>query len=338
MPKLRQLCQLVNGSLKGDPDLEIQSVNSLYQAGADEISFAAKDSIRIEEVQAGALIVSKQSMINYSNLILVEDPYIAFAELMNHFYPHHRFNQEVDKQAFVSPTAQLAANVSIGVFSFVGEHTTIGENSEIHAGVKIYNNVKIGKNCIIYSNVVVAENVEIGDHVIIHPGAVIGADGFGFQRTKEGTPIKIPQRGRVKIGNYCEIGANTCIDRSTIEETVLEDYVKLDNLVQVGHNVRIGHSTAISALTGISGSVEIGKRVIMGGQVGIADHVKIADDVIIAAKTGVTGHIKEKGIIAGIPHTTISTWRKTYVLLRNLEKYIEKIKLLEKKINQLEEK
>jgi UDP-3-O-[3-hydroxymyristoyl] glucosamine N-acyltransferase len=198
--------------------------------------------------------------------------------------------------------------------------------------------VKIGKNCLVYSNVIIREGVEIGDDVIIHSGAVIGADGFGFTRDSNGIPIKIPQKGSLIVGNGCEIGANTCIDRSTIEETVLNSHVKLDNLVQIGHNVTIGSGTAISSQTGISGSTVIGQGVTMGGQVGIADHVKIADGVMIAAKTGVTGNIDKRGIVAGIPHTGIREWRKSWVIFRNLEKYIDRIKVLEEKIREMEEK
>jgi UDP-3-O-[3-hydroxymyristoyl] glucosamine N-acyltransferase len=149
---------------------------------------------------------------------------------------------------------------------------------------------------------------------------------------------KIPQKGRVIIGNHCEIGANTCIDRSTIEKTELKEYVKTDNLIQIGHNVTIGKSTRLSAQTGISGSTEIGENVLMGGQVGIGDHLKIADGVMIAGKTGVTGHVKTKSIVAGYPHREIRKWRKENVLLRNLENYVERLKSLEQKVKKLEEK
>jgi UDP-3-O-[3-hydroxymyristoyl] glucosamine N-acyltransferase len=204
--------------------------------------------------------------------------------------------------------------------------------------VIIYRDVKIGRDCLIYSQVVIRENVEIGDRVIIHPGAVIGTDGFGYGRNADGTPVKIPQKGKVIIAAGCEIGANTCIDRSTIEETTLAENVKLDNLVQLGHNVRIGKNTIISSQTGISGSTEIGENVVMGGQVGIADHVKIADGVMIAAKSGISGSVKTKMIVAGIPHQEFSAWRKNMVLVRNLADWKEKLRLIEKKIKALEEK
>lgn len=335
---MKEISQKVNGQLKGNPNLRIKSVNSIDKADAGEITFSVKDTVDCKKLNAGALIVRKNSKINYPNLIYVEEPYQAFAILLEFFFPGSKFNESIDPRAVVTPGVKIGKQVSIGAFSYVGDGCTIGDNSEIHAGVIIYPHVKIGKNCLIYSNVVIREDVEIGDHVIIQPGAVIGADGFGFTRISDGTLVKIPQKGKVVIGNHCEIGANTCIDRSTIEKTVLGDYVKLDNLVQVGHNVKIGRATTISGLTGISGSVDIGENVVMGGMVGIADHSKIADGVMVAGKTGIHGHVKKKGIIAGIPYQDFMTWKKNQVILKNLETYIERIKQLEKKIKELEEK
>lgn len=338
MIKLKEINKIINGKLNGDPEYLIYSVNSIKKANQKEISFAAKDNIKLEKVIAGALIVKEDSHITYSNLIYVKEPYLAFAKLLEYFFPHKRFNKIISKNAYISKTVHVGRGVTIGAFTYIGDNTTIGYNTEIHSGVKIYNNVKVGKNCIIYSNVVIREDIEIGNDVTIQPGAVIGADGFGFTRLSNGQPVKIPQKGKVIIGNNCEIGANTCIDRSTIEETILNDYVKLDNLIQIGHNTKIGKSTAISALSGISGSVEIGDNVIMGGQVGIADHIKIADGVMIAARCGVSKNIKNKSIIAGSPHQEITKWRKSFVIYRNIEKYIEKIKILENKIKKLEGK
>lgn len=338
MINLKQISQLVNGELKGDPDFNVVSVNSLEKAAGDEITFSVKESIDVASLTAGALVVKTGSGLQYPNLIYVDEPYIAFAELLEHFFPHQRFNEGIHEKAHMAPGAVTGDNVSIGPFSYVGESSVIGDNTEIHSGVTVYRNVKIGKHCIIYANVVIREGVEIGDNVIIQPGAVIGADGFGFTRLSDGTPVKVPQKGKVIVGDHCEIGADTCIDRSTVEETVLGDYVKLDNLVQVGHNVRIGKFTAISSQTGISGSTEIGENVVMGGQVGLADHISIADGVMVAAKTGVAGTIKKRGIYAGIPHTDIRTWRKSHAIFRNMENYVERIKALEKKIKDMEEK
>jgi len=338
MLNLKKLSEKINGQLKGNPKLLIKAVNSLYKANEEEITFSIKDTVDYTKLKAAALIVKKESNIQYPNLIYVEEPYRAFAALLEFFYPSQRFNTNLDTKAYISDSAVLGSNVSVGPFSYLGEHCKVGDNCEIHAGVVIYPHVKIGKGCLIYSNVVIREEVEIGDHVIIQPGVVIGADGFGFTRLSDGTPIKIPQKGKVVIGNHCEIGANVCIDRSTIEETQLKDYVKLDNLVHVGHNVKIGKDTAISALCGISGSVEVGENVIMGGQVGIADHASIDNGVMVAAKTGVHGSVKQKSIIAGIPHQDIRTWKRNQAILKNLESYIDRIKLLERKIKEMEEK
>jgi UDP-3-O-[3-hydroxymyristoyl] glucosamine N-acyltransferase len=150
--------------------------------------------------------------------------------------------------------------------------------------------------------------------------------------------VKIPQVGRVIIGDFCEIGANTCIDRSTLEETELKPYVKLDNLVQIGHNVIVGKGTAISAQTGISGSTRIGENVVIGGQVGVADHVRIADGVMIAAKSGVTGSIKTKMVVAGIPHIDIARWRRNWVIFRNMDQWRDRIQALEQIVRDLEAK
>jgi len=340
MPELKEIAALLGGEWLGDPALEIKGVQALHRAGPNDIAFVAKgrEDADLSAVRAGALIVASGSSIAYANRILVADPHLAFARLLAHFHPRRPFWQGIAASACVSKKAELAVDVSVGPFACIGDNSRIGAGSEIHAGVVIYHDVTIGRGCLIYANVVIRENVEIGDNVIIHPGAVIGADGFGFGRTADGTTVKVPQVGKVIIGSGCEIGANTCIDRSTIEETVLEENVKLDNLVQIGHNVHIGRDTAISSQTGISGSTRIGSQVIMGGQVGVADHIQIADGVMIAAKSGVSGSIKTKMIIAGYPHQEIGEWRKSAVLARNLGAMKEKLRQIEKKIKELEEK
>jgi UDP-3-O-[3-hydroxymyristoyl] glucosamine N-acyltransferase len=340
MPELKELAALVGGVLRGNGSLEIKGIQALTKAGPSDIAFVSREKGNqdIAAVRAGALIVAADSPVAYADLIAVADPHLAFARLLEYFHPRVPFCTGIAANADISATARLGANVRVGPFSFVGADSQIGAETEIHANVTIYHNVKIGRECLIYSQAVIRENVEIGDRVIIHPGAVIGADGFGFGRDAEGAAVKIPQKGKVIIGDGCEIGANTCIDRSTIEETVLAENVKLDNLVQIGHNVRIGKNTAISSQTGISGSTQIGAQVIMGGQVGIADHVQIADGVMIAAKSGVTGSIKTRMIVAGIPHQDIASWRKNMVLARNLAAWKDQLRIIEKKIKELEGK
>lgn len=338
MENLKKISTYLNGRLRGDENFQIKSINSPYRASVNEIAVTVKDSIDISNINAGALVVKEGSMLDFENLIYVKDPHIALARLIEMFYPDIPFTSGIDEFVYIAPTAKIGENVSIGSFSYISEGVEIAENCRIDSGVKIYRNVKIGDNCTIYSNVVIREDVKIGKNVIIQPGAVIGSDGFGFARDSEGKPVKTPQKGIVIIGDNCEIGANTCIDRSTLEETVIGDYVKIDNLVQIAHNVKVGKSTAISAQTGISGSTEIGKKVIMAGQVGLSDHIKIGDGVIIAAKCGVSGNVDNGKIVAGIPHQDFMAWKKRSVIFKNIGKYIERIKILEKKIKSWEEK
>ncbi len=333
--KLSKIAEIIDGDLKGNSNLEITNLRSIEQAGKDDITFMVGD--KEEKVtQAAALILEESSKKKYENIIYVKEPYQAISILLELFYPQEDIFGETDKEMYyIDDSSVLEENVSIGQFTCIAKNCNIGENTQIDPCVTIYNNVKIGKNCKIYSNVVIREKVEIGDNVIIHGGAVIGADGFGFTRLSNGLPCKVPQKGCVKIGNNCEIGANTCIDRSTLDVTILGDYVKLDNLVQIGHNCIIGDGTAVSALTGVSGSVKVGKNVIMGGQVGLADHIEITDGVMIAAKSGISGNIKKRGIFAGTPHMEFKQWKRNQAIFRNLEKYVDRIKELEKKVEVL---
>lgn len=339
MAKLKEIAALLDGELLGDGELEIAGVQALTRAGAGEIAYVARgNEAAAAGARAGALVVARESGVAHANRVLVADPRLAFARLLRHFHPHRPLWQGVSPAASVAASAVLGAGASVAPFAFIGEDCRIGERTEIHPGAAIYRDVVIGCDCLVYANAVIREGARIGDRVIIHPGAVIGADGFGFGRDADGAAVKVPQVGRVIIGDGCEIGANTCIDRSTIEETVLEANVKLDNLVQIGHNVRIGRDSAISAHTGIAGSSRIGAGVIMGGQVGVADHVEIADGVMVAALTGITGSIKSKMIVAGIPHQEMGEWRRNMVLARNLATMRDRIRMLEKKIKEMEEK
>ena len=215
MANLKKITEIVTGQLQGDPAREITGVQALKKANHNEIAFVAKgkESLDLSEIKAGALIVAADCHINYPNLVQVADPQLAFARLLDFFHPQQPFCTGIAANASISEKARLAHNVRIGPFSYVGENSFVGENTEIHAGVTIYHDVKIGRDCLIYSHVVIRENVEIGDRVIIHPGAVIGADGFGYGHSADGSPVKIPQKGKVIIAAGCEIGANTCIDR-----------------------------------------------------------------------------------------------------------------------------
>jgi UDP-3-O-[3-hydroxymyristoyl] glucosamine N-acyltransferase len=340
MLHLKEISDLVGGELRGDGEKEIHGVNSLRRAGPGEIAFVAPEmENRLPPgLVAGALIVRYGSAIDRSDCVLVSHPQLAFARLMDHFHPRIHFGDGISPQALIDPAAVLDEGVSVGPFSYIGAGTRIGARSEIHAGVIIYGDVTIGCDCLVYSRVVIREGTIIGNEVVIQPGAVIGADGFGFARDETGRPIKIPQVGRVVIGDGCEIGANTCIDRSTMEETELGTYVKLDNLIQIGHNVRVGSASTLCALTGISGSTEIGCRVVLGGQVGVADHASIGDNAMVAAKSGVSGNVLANTVVAGYPQQELSRWRRNSVIARHLDELQDRIRKLEKSIKDMEDK
>jgi len=335
MATLKEIAEITGGRVRGDDKIEITGINTARKAGESEIALLAKPGKKAPSTNAAALLVPDGIPFDFPNLILVADPMPAFAALLTFFHPARPFYSGIHPDARLGENVTLGKDVCIGPFSFIGRNSVIGDNSEIHANVTVYPEVVIGRHCLIHSGAVIREKTIIGERVIIQPGAVIGADGFGFTRDGQGRPIKIPQVGRVVIGDHCEVGANTCVDRSTLEETVLAAGVKLDNLVQIGHNVIIGPGTAVSAQSGIAGSTKIGSQVVMGGQVGIADHLEIADKVMIAAHCGVSGSVKEAGaLIAGSPHQNMAKWRRSQVLIRNLDNFRERLRILENKFKE----
>ncbi len=341
MLKLKEIAALVGGRLEGDGEKPILGVNSLRRAGSDEIAYVTRETEKrmpAPPPAAGALIVGEDSVWGGGNRVRVAQPQLAFARLLEHFHPRRPFCRGISPQALVDPGAVVEEGASIGPFSYVGPGARIGAGSELHAGVIVYGGVTIGRDCLIYSQVVIREGTEIGDEVVIQPGAVIGGDGFGFARDAQGRPVKIPQVGRVIIGRGCEIGANTCIDRSTIEETELGPYVKLDNLVQIGHNVQVGREATLCAQTGISGSTTIGCQVIMGGQVGVADHLTIGDGVMVSAKSGISGSVAARTVVAGYPHQEMGRWRRNMAVARHLDDLLERVRKLEYIRKELEAK
>ncbi|HNX96139.1 MAG TPA: UDP-3-O-(3-hydroxymyristoyl)glucosamine N-acyltransferase [Candidatus Aminicenantes bacterium] len=337
MTDLKTIAERIGGTLDGDGTLPIDGVNTPERASEREIAFLAPERPLPKPCRAAALVLKRGSPLAHPSRILVDEPHEAFARLLALFHPRSPAPPGVHPTAVVGAGVTLGEGVSIGPLTVLGDGVVIGAGSEIHGGVHLYPGVRIGAHCLIYARVVVREQCSLGDRVIVQPGAIIGGDGFGFAHRRDGSPVKIPQVGRVVIGDDCEIGAGTCVDRATLGETVLAAGVKLDNLVQIGHNVHIGRYTAISAQSGISGSTVIGERVIMGGQVGVADHLNLADGVMVAAKSGISGSIKTAMVVAGTPHMEMSRWRRNYATLRNLDEMRRRLAELEKKFASLEE-
>ncbi len=325
---LGELSQVSVADLVGDADCRINAVNTLSLAKKGEISFLSNRHYAhlLPHTNASAVILSEEDVENCpTNALVSKDPYLAYARIANYLYPAKQRYGYLDKRAVIgnkcniNPISYISANVVIGNNVDIAARTYIGP------GCVIKDNVRIGECTSLSANVTLCTGVVIGNNVILHPGVVIGADGFGLAQENERW-IKIPQLGSVKIGDYVEVGANSTIDRGAIEDTIICAGVKIDNQVQIGHNAVIGENTAIAGCAGIAGSATIGKRCQIGGGSNINGHIHIADDVIITGMSGVANSIKSPGVYSsGIPVVENKIWRKNIIRFKNLDKLINKI-------------
>ena len=332
MLTLAQIALHVDGVIIGDAECEISNVSTLQAANRQQISFLANSKYKkyLPTSQAGAVIVSKEmAELVKNSAIVVDDPYVAYAKIATLLNPPKKITTGISPTAIVEASVTILKTVSIGPQVVIEANVILADNVVIGAGTVLQDEVIVGENTRIAENVTICHGVEIGKNVVIHPGVVIGADGFGIVNDK-GKWIKIPQIGRVKIGDNVEIGANTTVDRGAIEDTVIGDGVKLDNQIQVGHNVIIGNNTVIAGCSGIAGSTIIGENCIIGGGVGIGGHIEIADNVIITGMSMVTKSLTKAGIYSsGIPAEPTSQWHKNVVRYRQMDKLVARVKKLE---------
>ena len=292
----------VGGELRGDGNVAIDSIASLKNAGSSDLSYAdEKFHDEVAASRAGCVLVRSGEWPS-KTVILVKNPKLAFAKAGTWLLSETDREIGTHPSATISPTATLGERVKIGAGAVLESGVSIGDDTTIEAGCYVGKNTKIGAQCILYPRVVIYKDVAIGDRVVIHAGAVIGADGFGF--VNEGPiHVKFPQIGKVVIEDDVEIGANTCIDRGSLETTVIRRGVKLDNLIQIAHNVEIGENTVIAAQTGISGSSTLGAQCIIGGQVGMGEHARLDDNTIIGGQGGVLNgkHVRGGEVLWGTP-------------------------------------
>ncbi len=338
---LRDLQLKFGGECLGEVTRPLMGVGTIERATESEITFLANPKYRaaLAVTLAGAVILSeKECDATTKPRLIVSNPYAYFARVAQLFSPSISFAPGVHASAVVSATARVAASASIAEFVSIGDDVVIGENVRVGAGSVIGNNVAIGNGTHLIARVTVYEHCRIGARNLIHAGVVIGADGFGFApdfNQGHGQWQKIPQTGRVLIGDDVEIGANTTIDRGAMDDTVIGNDVKLDNQIQVGHNCVIGDHTVISGCVGIAGSTKIGKRVMIGGKAGIVGHLTISDDVVISAMTLVTKSIFKAGTYtSGTPLMPHREWLKNAVHLRRLDLMADKIKFGSNKIEE----
>jgi len=290
---LSELADLVEGEVVGDGQLLIQGVAKTEEAREGEITLATSERFLRQALQsqASAVIVSLEVKDCLKPVIRVENTRLAFARILGLFAPQREYLRGIHPTVVLGNGSKIGCNVSIGPYVVIEDDVKLGDDVCLSAFVYLGRGVEIGNDTKVLSRVVIMDDTAIGRRVIIHPGTVIGSDGFGFARKKDDSYYKIPQLGRVVIEDDVEIGANVAIDRATLGETRIGRGSKIDNLVHIAHNVSLGENVAIVALVGISGSSTIGKGVIMAGQAGVTDHVSVGDNSVVAAKSGVTKNI-----------------------------------------------
>lgn len=319
--RLDEIVARFGGELRGDATRSVSGLATLEAATPDQISFLANPKYRshLAATRAGAVILAAEATVDCPcDAIVTPQPYLYFARLSQWFGEASMPLPGIHPSAIVE--SSVPPSVSIGAHCWVGTDVEIGEGSVLYSGVKVYSGCRIGKRA------------------IIHAGAVIGADGFGFAREASGAWVKIAQTGRVVVGDDVEIGANTTIDRGALDDTVIEDGVKLDNQIQVGHNVRIGTHTAIAGSVGIAGSAQIGARCTIGGGAIILGHLSLADGVNVSAGTLVAKSIAAAGSYTGtVPFLAHDAWLKNFSRLRHLDAMADRIRVLEQRLAQLEQ-
>ncbi|MDQ6970276.1 MAG: UDP-3-O-(3-hydroxymyristoyl)glucosamine N-acyltransferase [Mariprofundus sp.] len=322
---LTDAARLVNGQLeacgKNETDAtQISGINTLLDASATELSFLANKRYRLdlESTQAAAVLLSRDASVDARQCVIrVDDPYYAFACLQRFFHPDIAAKGIRHDSAIIDASAELADDVDVGAGAVISAHVRIGKGTRIGAGCVIGEAVSIGEDCLLHAKAVIAEHCVLGNEVILQSGAIIGSDGFGYAWSGS-KHLKIPQVGRVILEDDVEIGANTCIDRGAIGDTVIGHGVKLDNQIQIAHNVRIGAFTVMASQVGISGSTHIGAGCQFGGQTGIAGHITVGDGVKLAGKSGVLSDLAAGGIYAGAPAMPHRLWLKVSALTTKL--------------------
>ncbi len=337
---LAELGRLLGAEVKGDPQVSISGIGPLDSASAGELSFLTDSRYThlLSGCRASALIVSPKFREVEFNLLIVENPYLAFAKVAQLFSPASAEVAGVHPAAFIGERVFLEDGVSVGPFAYIGDDSRIGSGTTIGPSAYVGRKVQIGQGCLIHPRAVILNGCVVGNRVIIHAGAVIGADGYGYAREEGGKHIKIPQIGIVQIDDDVEIGANTTVDRATFGKTWIKRGVKIDNLVMVAHNVVVGEDTLLIAQVGISGSTQVGKNVVLAGQVGVAGHVEIGDGVKAAAKAGIHHSVKENQVVmGGYPAVSYDEWFKTYGDIRRLPRLKKALKLLDEKVSRIEE-
>ncbi len=341
---LKELAEFCNAQVVGgDTSATITSAADIKSAQAGQVTQLTNTRYAqyINNSPASACFIAegfKVENVPESMVLLVcADPEMSFIKALNLLHPEKVYTPQIAPQAVLENNVILGDQVYIGPYAVIGENSTIGDGTVILAGAYIGKQVKIGKNCKIYPYAVIYNDVVLGDNVIIHSGAIIGADGFGY-KFRNYVHVKVPQVGNVVIDDNVEIGANTCVDRGALGSTVIGAGSKIDNLVQIGHNNKVGKNVIMCGLTGVSGSCTIEDYAILAGSSGVADHVTIGQGAVVMARSGVAGDVKAGAQVFGSPAKDKKTAYKEQIALSKLPELLKKVKMLEEKIQAMEEK
>lgn len=336
----KQIAELINGRIEGDENAVVSTFSKIEEGKPGAISFLSNPKYThfLYETQSSVVLVNEDVKLEKpvnATLIRVDNAYECVAKLLQLYESMKPQKTGIDPLAFISPKAKIGKDCYIGPFAYIGDDVEIGDHSQIYPHATIFDKAIVGNHCIIYPNVSIYHNCHIGNNVIIHSGSVIGADGFGFAPNADGYD-KMPQIGIVTIEDNVEIGANTCIDRSTMGSTYIRKGAKLDNLIQVAHNAEVGENTVMAAQVGVAGSTKIGKWCMFGGQVGMAGHISIADHTTVGAQAGITNTVRESGqTIIGSPAWDARGFMKSAAIFRRLSDMYQNIQKLQKEIEEL---
>ncbi|MFC3122098.1 UDP-3-O-(3-hydroxymyristoyl)glucosamine N-acyltransferase [Agaribacter flavus] len=330
---VEQIAEHIGGEVRGEGALIIEGIANLGKAQTNQLSFLSNPKYveQLRTTQAGTVILSKANADEYKgNAILVKDAYLGFALAAQLLDTTPSVDSGIAKTAVIASTVKLGKNVAIGEGAVIDDGAQIGDDCEIGANTYIGKGSQLGRGVKLRANVTIYHHVILGDEVSIHSGTVVGSDGFGYANDA-GNWVKIPQVGSVLVGERTEIGANSCIDRGALDDTVIGKNCIIDNHVHIAHNVIIGDHSCLCGGVGIAGSAHIGKYVVIAGQCAINGHISIADGVQITGASMVTKSIKEKGVYSsGIPAAPNKDWQRNTVKLRSIDKLYERVKLLEK--------
>ena len=335
----KQIAQFVQGVIEGDENATVNTFAKIEDGKPGAISFLSnpKYTHYIYDTESSIVLIDKSVELEKptkATLIKVDNAYECVAKLLQLYESMKPKKTGIDSLAFVSPSAKIGENVYIGAFAYIGDNVVIGDGCQIYPNVVICDNAKVGNDCLFYPNVTIYHDCHVGNRVTLHAGSVVGSDGFGFAPSENGYD-KIPQIGIVTIEDDVEIGANTCIDRSTMGSTYVRKGVKLDNLVQIAHNTDIGANTVMSAQVGVAGSTKVGQWCMFGGQVGIAGHITIGNKVFLGAQSGVPSSLKDDQTLIGTPPMEKLPYFKSQAIFQRLPDLYKQIQKLQKEVDEL---